>query len=100
MSKEKILKKIGSIGDKYNISVWAVGGYVRDKILNKYGKDIDFVVLGDGPDFAKKVSEKVPYFDPDQNNVVLQPATLIQPQVNFWDPFTKQPERERLSSMI
>ena len=56
MEKNNILKKIGELADKHKIEVWAVGGFVRDKILKRGVKDIDFVVLGDGPGFAKKTA--------------------------------------------
>ena len=44
---EKIVQKIGEIAEKENYEVYAVGGFVRDKILKRPGKDIDFVVVGD-----------------------------------------------------
>ena len=59
MKDLEILKKIGKIADRENISVWAVGGFVRDKIINKAVKDIDFAVVGNGPDFARAVAEKL-----------------------------------------
>lgn len=54
-----ILKAIGKIADDNNFQVCAVGGYVRDRLLGKRGKDIDFVVMGDGPTFAKKVAKSL-----------------------------------------
>lgn len=57
LKKFPILRKIGEIADELNVEVYAVGGFVRDFILDKASKDIDFVVVGDGPDFARKVSE-------------------------------------------
>lgn len=51
------LKKIGEIGDRQNVKVYAVGGFVRDSILGEPNKDIDFVVIGDGTDFARKVAK-------------------------------------------
>lgn len=56
MTEDEILKFIGKHADKLKIAVWAVGGFVRDKVLNKHVKDIDFVVIGNGPDFAKSVA--------------------------------------------
>lgn len=52
-----ILKRIGQIADSRKVDVYAVGGYVRDQLLKKAGKDIDFAVVGDGPAFAKAVAE-------------------------------------------
>ena len=58
-NNEKILKTIGSIADAMNAKVYAVGGYVRDYFLGKDVKDIDFVIVGDGPDFAKEVANQL-----------------------------------------
>ena len=59
MTEQELLKTIGKIADQKNISVYAVGGFVRDRILNKAVKDIDFVVVGEGPRFAKNVAKKL-----------------------------------------
>jgi len=56
MTNESLLKIIGELADNYNIEVYAVGGFVRDKLLGNEVKDIDFVVLGDGPAFARKAA--------------------------------------------
>jgi poly(A) polymerase len=53
----KILKTIGSIADSHGTKVYAVGGYVRDRLLGLDSKDIDFVVEGDGVKFAKLVAK-------------------------------------------
>ena len=59
MNENDVLKIIGEIADREDISVWAVGGFVRDRILNKVVKDIDFAVVGSGPDFAQKVAKEL-----------------------------------------
>lgn len=56
MTEQEILKIIGNIADRNKISVWIVGGFIRDKLLNKSVKDIDFAVVGDGPRFARKLA--------------------------------------------
>jgi putative nucleotidyltransferase with HDIG domain len=68
MTEQEILKIIGSIADQNKISVWAVGGFVRDRILNKLVKDIDFAVVGDGPDFARSVAKEL-----GTRNIVIYP---------------------------
>jgi poly(A) polymerase len=51
-----VLKKIGKVADDNGIAVYLVGGFVRDIILNRPNKDIDFVVLGSGIAFAEKLA--------------------------------------------
>lgn len=53
----KILRTVGAIADDNHIRVYAVGGYVRDRLMGLASKDIDFVVEGDGPSFARKVAD-------------------------------------------
>ncbi|MDA0987247.1 MAG: HD domain-containing protein [Bacteroidetes bacterium] len=52
-----VLIKIGSLADKNNFEIYAVGGFVRDKLLNKNVNDIDILVVGDGVGFAKIVEK-------------------------------------------
>ena len=57
VTTSEILKAIGKIADENEIEIYAVGGYVRDLILERAGKDIDFVVVGDGVAFARKIQK-------------------------------------------
>lgn len=66
--KEKeILRKIGQAADELNIPAFAVGGFVRDKILNRPSKDLDIVCVGNGIEFAHKAAEQ--FDNPSQVNV-------------------------------
>jgi putative nucleotidyltransferase with HDIG domain len=56
---ENLLRIVGEIGDQLGVEVYAVGGYVRDWMLGKAVKDIDFVVVGDGPRFARAVAKRL-----------------------------------------
>ena len=58
-NNKEILKIIGGLADNLELEVYAVGGYVRDYLLGKEVKDIDFVVVGDGPGFAESVAQEV-----------------------------------------
>ncbi|MBD3311529.1 MAG: HD domain-containing protein [Candidatus Magasanikbacteria bacterium] len=54
MNINKILKIIYRVSKDKKTEVYAVGGYVRDKVLKKKSiKDIDFVVIGSGLEFAR-----------------------------------------------
>ena len=48
----KILKDLGKTGDELNLPVYAVGGFVRDLLLDIGNIDIDVTVEGDGILFA------------------------------------------------
>lgn len=56
---DSLIQKIGRIADKYNYKVFAVGGYVRDKILGIDHEEIDLLVVGDGIEFAKIVKNEL-----------------------------------------
>jgi len=45
-SELSIIKKVAQSAKKHGILVWIVGGFVRDQILGRASKDIDFVCLG------------------------------------------------------
>jgi len=49
----KLLHELGETGDELGVSVYAVGGFVRDLILKKENLDLDVAVEGDGIFFAK-----------------------------------------------
>ncbi|MCF6366393.1 MAG: CCA tRNA nucleotidyltransferase [Bacteroidales bacterium] len=54
-----IFNLIKKIAGTDNLQVFVIGGYVRDLIMNRPSKDIDFVVVGNGIELAKKVSEQL-----------------------------------------
>lgn len=54
---KSLLHTIGRIGMETDTPVYAVGGFVRDTLLNHPIREIDFVVVGDGPSFARKLKE-------------------------------------------
>ena len=61
--KEKIdtpvFHTVGSTADSLSRECYAVGGYVRDLILNRHSKDIDFVTVGSGIEVAEAVARKL-----------------------------------------
>jgi poly(A) polymerase len=66
-----IISKIAQSAQSLNLPAWLVGGFVRDKILDRPVKDLDVVCLGDGIQLAHTVAE------------LFEPA----PQVNFFKNF-------------
>jgi len=66
-----ILKKIAAAASEIGVETYAVGGFVRDKILDRPTKDLDIVCVGDGIELADAVAKK---FNP-------------APQVNFFKNF-------------
>lgn len=52
-----LLEKAGALGDKLGLPVYAVGGFVRDLLLEKPNQDIDLVVEGNGIAYARELAE-------------------------------------------
>jgi poly(A) polymerase len=55
--RRNLLKKIGDLAQREGVKVYPVGGFVRDWLLTRPISEIDFVVVGDGPAFARKVAK-------------------------------------------
>ncbi len=60
----EIFRLVGGVADELGQEAFVVGGYVRDLILKRPSKDIDFVCLGSGITLAQKVGEKFNYHIP------------------------------------
>jgi tRNA nucleotidyltransferase (CCA-adding enzyme) len=56
--RRQLLRKLGEAGDELNLSVYAVGGFVRDLLLGIDNLDIDITVEGDGIFFAERFAER------------------------------------------
>ena len=52
-----IFKIIAKIASQQKVDAYVIGGFVRDIFLERPSKDVDIVVLGNGPDFALAVGE-------------------------------------------
>jgi poly(A) polymerase len=55
----KIFAQISSVADSLHLETYVVGGYVRDLILGRPSKDIDFVCVGSGISLAQKVAQSL-----------------------------------------
>ena len=54
-----LLSKIGKEAEKAGLNVYAVGGFVRDLLLERCNLDIDIVVIGDAMPFARHLSQEL-----------------------------------------
>lgn len=55
----KYLKAAGKYGDKMKVNVYAVGGFVRDILMNRSNLDLDLVVESDGVEFATGLAQEL-----------------------------------------
>ena len=54
---DRIFAEVSDVAAAEGVDVFVIGGYVRDRLLRRnVKKDIDFVVDGDGIDFARKLA--------------------------------------------
>ena len=54
-----IFKIVQEAAKELNVECYLIGGYVRDLILKRKSKDIDFLVIGNGVEFAEYVNKKI-----------------------------------------
>ena len=59
LASEEVFVKASELADRLNVKIFLVGGYVRDLILSRKNKDIDILVVGNGPSFAGKISKSL-----------------------------------------
>jgi poly(A) polymerase len=52
------LHHISAFADKHSIEIFIVGGFVRDIIIEREQSEIDFLIIGDGPRFAKMIADE------------------------------------------
>ncbi len=68
---DRIFEIVARVADKEMTEAYVIGGYVRDHIMGREhpDKDIDIVVLGDGPAMARAVAKEI---SPDINVTVFK----------------------------
>jgi tRNA nucleotidyltransferase/poly(A) polymerase len=59
LSKYKFLKTAGETAEQFGIESFIVGGFIRDLILKRESSEIDFLVIGNGPDYASALAKKL-----------------------------------------
>lgn len=56
---DPIFRRVGEAADSLGRECYVVGGFVRDIILGRHSKDIDFVTVGSGIELAKVVGKSL-----------------------------------------
>ncbi|MCF7796396.1 MAG: CCA tRNA nucleotidyltransferase [Lentisphaeria bacterium] len=54
----------GKLADDQQLELYAVGGFVRDLLLNQANKDVDLMVVGDGVAYARLLAKKLKVRNP------------------------------------
>ena len=54
-----VFKVVSELSSAQDIPAYVICGFVRDSLLGRPCKDIDIVVVGDGPAFAAQVANKL-----------------------------------------
>jgi poly(A) polymerase len=59
--EDRIFEIVASVADRDNVEAYVIGGFVRDHIMGRVNpdRDIDIVVLGDGPAMARAVAREI-----------------------------------------
>lgn len=57
--RKKVFTLVGDVADTLNRECYVVGGYVRDLLLNRPSKDIDFVTVGSGIEVAEAIAKRL-----------------------------------------
>src|SRR5690606_34635752 len=52
-----IFRIISKISQQLNVETFVIGGFVRDIFLKRPSKDVDILVIGNGPEFALEVGK-------------------------------------------
>ncbi len=53
-----LLKKVANAAQALGMETYLIGGFVRDKLLERETMDADFVCVGDGIELAKEVAKQ------------------------------------------
>ena len=95
-----VLDEIYRVSKNLNLQIYVVGGFVRDLVLNKPGKDIDFVIIGDAIEFARNLhntlSTSEPVFFPKFGTAMLHYKNyhleFVNAREELYEPSSRKPE--------
>lgn len=77
-----VFKKIAHAAAELGVSCYLIGGFVRDKILERETKDADIVCVGDGIALAHKVAER---FQPKPSVSFFKTFGTAQIKIEGWE---------------
>ncbi|MGI9139188.1 MAG: CCA tRNA nucleotidyltransferase [Sediminibacterium sp.] len=77
-----LFKVVAKAAETINTQAFAVGGFVRDKILDRATKDIDIVCLGDGMQLANEVAKQ---FTPKPPVAIFKTFGTAQIKFTDWE---------------
>ena len=77
-----VFKKIAHAAAELGVSCYLIGGFVRDKILERETKDADIVCVGDGIALAHKVAER---FQPKPSVSFFKTFGTAQIKIDGWE---------------
>ncbi len=60
LDKKEIFRKVSQAAEELGVEAFVVGGYVRDLVLGRDSKDIDFMCVGSGIELAEQVKKSFP----------------------------------------
>jgi tRNA nucleotidyltransferase/poly(A) polymerase len=58
-NEKKLFEQLRDAGEQLAYPTYVIGGYVRDKILNRPSKDIDIVCVGSGIELAQQLAKQL-----------------------------------------
>ena len=59
LKRYDFLNTATDVAEKMNLSVYLVGGFVRDLLLKRVSEDIDVLIIGDGNLYAKELAKQL-----------------------------------------
>ena len=72
-----IFKIVSSVAAEKGVRAFVIGGYVRDCFLGVRSGDIDIVVEGSGPAFARAVGKIVPFYSQKKHRKYLHRQKMM-----------------------
>jgi len=82
IQQTSVFDAVTKAADALGVEAYIVGGYVRDLMLNRASKDIDFVCVGSGIEWAQKVAS---FLSKDTQVTVFKNYGTAQIKIADWE---------------